>query len=101
MVYVVINECTKTNKIFNNDFNNILDTSDNCFENVDCSFIKIRSNQISEENICFVVLPEKIFKKNTIQQNNKLIISSSEQNITALTKTVFLNYHCQLRKRDK
>ena len=98
MIYVVINECTKTSKIFNNEFNSILDTSDNCFEDVDCSYIKIRTNQVFEENICFVILPERVFKKNTTQKDNKFVVSEPTQNITALTKTVFLNHNCQLRK---
>lgn len=101
MTYIVTNECTKTEKIFNNESNNILDTSDNNFEDSDCSYIVIKNSQCIDENICFAIIPSKIFKNNTIQTNNKIVISSNSKNVSALTKTTFLNYYCKLQKTVK
>lgn len=101
MIYIVTNDCTKTEKIFNNESDNILDTSDNNFEDSDCSYIIIKNPQSTDENICFAIIPSKILKNNTVQTNNKIAISSSSQNISALTKTIFLNYYCKLQKSVK
>lgn len=98
-IYIVINECTKTNKIFNNETTNILDNSDNSFEDTDCSYINISTNNFTTENICFVIIPEEVFKHKITQKGNKLFLISNNKNISALTKTMFINYYCKLQKQ--